>query len=236
MTLLRNATIAVVAAIAAYSTGANAADLLVEQDVAPTVVGSTADWEGLYIGAAIGGIWADTAYDGPTINTSAETFDYEANGGLASLYAGYNWQIEDSFVVGVEGEVSWLDLAFDANRITVGVLGPWQYLSADWSGALSVRGGVLLTPDVLVYGKLGYSWTNFEMGSWGGTPVIDEGVVGAVLAGVGTEVKLTENVTLRGELAYNFAQDDVSASYLPDSIYTYTPSYGTAKVGLSFKF
>jgi len=234
--ILNRATYLAAFAIAALGgTATSAADLIVEQPVVPGIVETSSSWEGFYVGASIGGVWADAGYDGPPIDTSAEFFDYEASGFAASLYAGYNWQVSDAFVLGVEGEISWLGLEFDADRLTVGVIGPWEYLSADWSGALSVRGGVLVTPDVLLYGKLGYSWTDWQVGPYGGDPVIDDGVIGAVQVGVGAEMKVTDKVTLRGELAYNFSGDDVSAAY-GDIVYAYTPSFGTAKVGLSFKF
>jgi len=230
MTFLRSTSVAVLVAALLGSTAASAADLIIETPAAPVVVDTSGDWEGFYLGLAAGAFWASSNPSGTPV-PEEEFFDLETEGATASLYAGYNWQVGDSLVLGLEGEVSWLDLAFDADRGE----DPWTYLTADWSAALSARAGFLVTPELLLYGKLGYSWTNFEAGSWRDGPTIEDGTIGAIQVGLGVETKLTENVVLRGEVAYNFASDDVSINY-GGSEYVYTPDYGTAKVGISFKF
>lgn len=231
---LWNAAAVAVTAFLFTGAAANAADIVNETPQPPeaVIIEPVANWSGVYIGVAGGGFWADANSTGQDF-PDTESIDFDESGFAASIYGGYNWQVQ-SFVFGLEGEVNWLDLDFGADRFQT--TGPWTYLSADWSATVSARAGYLFTPEVLAYGKLGYTWTNFEAGSWGGNPAIDDGVVGAVQVGAGIEAMLTSNLILRGEVAYNFAVDDVSIDYGGDDNYVYEPDYGTAKIGIAYKF
>jgi len=214
-----------------------AADPILPAPVYDPIAEVASDWTGFYIGASLGGVWADANATGEPF-VSPETIDETAEGFAAGIYAGYNWQLSDMFVLGVEGEVSWNDIAFSADRPS----GEWNYLTSDWSASVAARAGILVTPDVLLYGKLGYAWFNTDMAEgapegWGTNFLtgIEDGTIGAVVAGAGIEVAVTETISLRAEALHHFAGDEVSVSY-GDIVYSYEPSFTTVKAGISFNF
>jgi outer membrane immunogenic protein len=106
-TKLMSSTALFAAAAAASAAPANAADLPTK--AAPPIVAPT--WQGLYVGASVGGSWLRT-----DIDPSAYNFGYNANGNtshanraglLGGLQLGYNWQ-DRNFVYGLEVDYSWL--------------------------------------------------------------------------------------------------------------------------------
>jgi outer membrane immunogenic protein len=84
-----------VAAVAAFSGSAMAADLYVPP-AAPAPVVATTNWDGPYIGATVGYDWYNAAAGG------------SANGWNAGAQLGYNFHVSDQIVLGIQGNVDWI--------------------------------------------------------------------------------------------------------------------------------
>jgi outer membrane immunogenic protein len=100
--MTKNIMLGTVAALVLGPTAAFAADLAVK---APPPV-AIYDWTGFYIGAAGGGSLGTSDHIDRATGVS-DALGYNVKGGLAGGTLGYNWQMS-SFVVGFEGDVSWV--------------------------------------------------------------------------------------------------------------------------------
>jgi outer membrane immunogenic protein len=98
-----NIILGAVAALVLGATAASAADLPIKAP--PPVV--IYNWTGFYIGASGGGsLGGSNHYDLDNVILTADGF--RVAGGLIGGTLGYNWQVS-SFVVGFEGDLSWVD-------------------------------------------------------------------------------------------------------------------------------
>ena len=103
ITMKKNILIGAVTALVLGPTAVLAADLPMKAAPAPAPI---YDWTGFYIGASGGGsIGASDHVDRATGVSDAA--GYNIKGGMAGGTLGYNWQI-GSFVVGFEGDASWV--------------------------------------------------------------------------------------------------------------------------------
>ena len=100
----KNIILGAVAALVLGPTAALAADLPVKAPPPPVVI---YDWTGFYIGGSAGGSLGGSNHVDPFgLNLTQEGF--RVQGGLVGGTLGYNWQV-GSFVVGFEGDASWVD-------------------------------------------------------------------------------------------------------------------------------
>jgi len=151
----------VVAGIAglALTSAAFATDLYTEVTPAPVMDQGGFDWEGFYLGVGI----------------EYATFDGGAFSEFhVSKHVGYNFDLGSGIILGVEGYASvWT---------TIGS-GEW-----DWNAGIEKRLGVLVSPDVLLYGAIGVM--HYETGNNYAT------------FGGGAEFVVADPVTLDVEYAY----------------------------------
>ncbi|WP_211909088.1 TonB-dependent receptor domain-containing protein [Tardiphaga alba] len=141
---------------------------------------SPTDWSGPYAGAYLGFGKAHT--EGATsvldprgetsashvaineANAAAESANLGFSGGQAGVQAGYNWQFENRFVLGVEADVgkSWaegrqdhmipdINQTFQAN----GVVQSRTYHKIDWTASVRGRLGYAFTNGLMLYGTAG---------------------------------------------------------------------------------
>ena len=209
-----------------------AADLIIEEPEAPIGIVDVGDWNGAYIGASVGGAWGTQAgdYDDPWDDFD-ESFDL--SGWLAGVQAGANFQM-DSFVLGIEGDISWADIAGDSSDISDDIL----YTNVDWVGTLRARAG-LAFDSILLYATAGVAFASVSQ--WvdddfsGDTDTVTGTRFGWV-AGVGAEAMVADNVSLKGEVLFHDLADtdtdfDNGTTYYDDSV-----SFTTFKVGVNFHF
>jgi outer membrane immunogenic protein len=137
-TKLMSSTALFAAAAAASAAPANAADLPTK--AAPPMVAPT--WQGLYVGASVGGSWLHT-----NIDPSAYNFGYGANGNttranraglLGGLQLGYNWQ-DRNFVYGLEADYSWLGNNGSSTNGSMNVLGYYSGYSAQTTATSKIN-------------------------------------------------------------------------------------------------
>jgi outer membrane immunogenic protein len=83
------------AAIVLTGSAANAADMAVKAP--PPTYAPVVNWTGLYVGGGAGYVWGRT--DSVTSLTGA-TVSADPDGFVAALFAGYDWQLPNNFVIG----------------------------------------------------------------------------------------------------------------------------------------
>ncbi len=141
-------------------TAALAADLPMKAAPVPVAI---YDWTGFYIGAAAGGSFGFSDHVDRATGFS-NTSGYNVKGGLAGGTLGYNWQVS-SFVVGFEGDVSWVSEIGTSND--VGPAGNPAFASFTKERWLATARG-----------RFGYAVNNllfYATGGWAGAGV-DAGV------------------------------------------------------------
>jgi outer membrane immunogenic protein len=177
-----------IAAAAALMIGtASAADLAVK---APPLAPVVASWTGFYIGASLGGRWADTTGNeiGVTINGNPQpcpvgvpcvlSDQLRGAGFRVGGYLGYNWQVAPVWVIGLEADGAWADQT--TTHLGMGlpgaingflVAGPGNppngpadsfSVATKWDASARVRAGYLVTPSTLLYVTGGAAWLNFR--------------------------------------------------------------------------
>lgn len=166
---------------------ANAADVVMEEPpapAAPMVQPPLNTWSGPYAGVALGygfsGRVKDKNFDN-TINT---------DGFVGGGFAGYNFQM-DNFVAGVEGDIGYGGLKGDNSNVEV---------KGGFNGSLRGRLGYAVSPDILPYITAGGAAQSVKLTDVAGS---DKKTMLGWTAGVGTEVKLTEQVFGRVEYRYS---------------------------------
>lgn len=169
----------IIAIASLFSTGAFAADLAPRPYTkAPVMVDPGYNWTGFYAGLDGGYSWgrANTTiapFAGIFPVTAFAPFHQDVNGGLAGGQIGYNWQLDRTWVLGLEGDIQWTGERSSTSLTTVGprygafsdgtpnALGPdfnaiatqTASLSYDlqWFATFRGRAGVLAEPQTLLY-------------------------------------------------------------------------------------
>lgn len=177
-------------------------------------------WTGLYFGGTLG-----YGFGATDVRGGSGAFDLDANGGVGTVFAGYNWQRE-RLVLGLEADVGFGSLD---DRLGAGL----GLVSSDLNvmGSLRARAGYLLTPAFMVYGTAGVAAADFDFRANGITS--SETLVGYQV-GAGTELAITPNWAMRMEYIYtDFAPESINHAGLTNS---YEPDFHTVRAGFSYKF
>jgi outer membrane immunogenic protein len=236
---------------------------------APPLAASS--WTGFYAGLGLG--FRSTSADLTTTSVLQDgvprdltgavlTQPFDGPGFRVNPYAGFNWQMAPSWVVGVEGDVGFGDktTALPGFRAS-----PWAGSStfgvdsvsvkAGWDASLRGRAGYLLTPATLVYATGGLAWQHYDVtlicvsascASNGLAPnVISNSTTrtGWTL-GAGIETALWGNWLVRAEYRYadfgaapfNFTRTATAGPALTIDNFDASMRTHTASVGLAWKF
>jgi outer membrane immunogenic protein len=221
---------------------ASAADLPVKAMPvkAPPVI--MYEWSGFYLG----GYYADGIGEQkgatPTFTPGSHSGETNVNerGTAFGLTAGYNWQFDPHWLVGLEGDFGWLALdrtntEFNDNQL-VG-------LKTDWYATARARFGYVTGPSLLyVTGGGAFVHTRDEFGG-------DLSTVGSTLssfttaswtAGGGIETKVSRNWSAKTEYLYidggganNFIANPRGIAGVPAS---FDQSFHVIKTGLNYRF
>src|SRR5262249_49281679 len=167
-------------------------------------------WQGLYGGVHLGWGWSG-----------------EASGVVGGGQIGYNWQSQ-RFVYGLEADISAADIGISETFVVPGAV-----LNAsatiDWLATVRGRVGMLVQPNLLLYGTLGLAIVHAEarasVNAIGFTPLgIEESRTDTGLVyGLGVESKLNERLSARLE-------------YLGFGNLDRIGDFGIVRVGLNYKF
>ncbi|MEI9424606.1 porin family protein [Mesorhizobium sp. Cs1299R1N1] len=179
--------LAVALGLFALSGTAYAADVVSEEPPAPAPVAElpVASWAGPYAGINLGyGFSGKTKEKDFGVSTDTKGF-------VGSVFGGYQWQ-QENFVYGGEAELGYNGVKGDDNGI---------HSKGGFEGSLRARLGYAVTPEILLYGTGGLAGRSLK---------VEDTVLGASdtatmlgwTAGVGTDIKLTDNVFGRVEYRY----------------------------------
>lgn len=191
--LLLASTVALVAA-----TGAKAADAVIEQEPAPVVVAPTFTWNGAYIGGQVGYGWGKTNLDGDIFTYG----DVKTDGFLGGLYAGYNFDLGNNVVLGIDGDITYNDLSKGID-IYDGDLAVGSFENKlRWSGAVRARAGYAFDR-FLPYIAGGVAFGNVKnSGEIDGIGFSESKTLTGWTVGGGVDYAATDNLILRLEYRY----------------------------------
>jgi outer membrane immunogenic protein len=174
-----------------------AADTVMEEPPAPAApmeIPPVNTWSGPYAGVTLGyGFAGQTDVGDPAL-------EIETDGFLAHGFVGY--QLENGgFVYGIEGDLGYAGYEGDNLGIES---------KSDLDGSLRARLGVAVTPQILIYSTAGGALRNMELTDTV-TGSSDSNTHLGWTAGVGTDVKITQQVFGRVEYRYtDFGNEDYS--------------------------
>jgi outer membrane immunogenic protein len=233
---------------------------------APPMEAPAPSWTGFYFGANVGAVWTSNTGTWTPLPTPAQfgvLAQGNATGGTSisgGVQGGFNWQVFPSWVVGVEGDISWTGASgsFSNPWITTAggpVLNSMTIMRTNLDSVSSARGrlGYLIMPNLLVYGTGGVAWGKIDYEASSG---IGSGAAGAyfastgfsntatgVVAGGGLEYMLTDHWLVRGEwLHYRFNNSQsvtvTPANFpaLPSGFAWSSTNVDSVRVALSYKF
>lgn len=261
------------------STGATAADLTV---IEPAPIYSTPlyDWNGFYAGVngGYGGgvfehpfqlngpefdeeVVAALVPPGPgQIVYATGTADVTAGGFVGGVQAGYNWQFDDNFLLGLEADIQGstidgrvsLSITDETGELGGATIDADLGTKLDWFATIRPRIG-WVNDRFVVYATGGLAWgqttssISADISSMmGGEGLIDESVTNdrfGWTVGAGIEYALTDNVTFKTEYLYtdlgseqilnvDFGGEEVPYTLSADS----TVAFHTVRAGLNFQF
>lgn len=175
-------------AVMGLSAPAFAADVVYQEPPAPQPIIESApvsSWAGPYAGVHMGYGFSGSVDDRTFGN------DISTNGWLGGVFGGFNMQ-SGQFVYGGEADVNYSGI--DGSNAG-------QDARARIDGSLRARAGVALNDDVLVYGTAGVAAERLRVD----VPGVgrDTNMMLGYTVGVGTDVKLTDEVFARGEYRYS---------------------------------
>ena len=196
-------------AIAAMSCGAFAADL--PAPVVPEPVLPAGDWTGFRVG--LGGGYGGVNHTlGVSATPFGDVFTFSGiggEGGLFTVEGGYDYQFNSNLVIGIQGDYTYSGIGTDLDvtlpgQIFNGFNGGYS-LDAQHNFTVAGRIGWLADPDTLIYGLVGWTWTEFN-GSFSGDAATlandyDFDADG-LTAGGGIEARFTPNIS--GKLEYRY--------------------------------
>lgn len=137
------------------------------------------DWTGGYAGFSVGaaiqnGEWnTNTAFDpggSPFPFSSDPSASFDDTSPAFGGFVGYDWQLSEQFVIGIEGDVTYAGQFSRVDRIPgIGVEGPGvdgqvssTAVETDLGGSIRGRIGFLAMPDLMVFGTGGVSFLSMS--------------------------------------------------------------------------
>src|SRR6202790_5012055 len=199
---------------------------------APAYAAPLYNWTGFYIGGHVGGAFSGNNGFGGTTNNG--------NGGrfLGGLQVGADYQFAPNWVLGIEGQYSWLG----NNNNGVAFAGTGYVYTNNQRGLGSVTGRVGYTwGPALLYVKGGYAFSdNNENVTLGGAPIafaVDSDHKNGYTVGAGVEYMFAQNWSAKVEYQYyNFGKSRFIAPAALAPFGSFTTDDHVVKAGLNYRF
>jgi outer membrane immunogenic protein len=198
---------------------------------APAYAAPIYNWTGFYLGAHLGGAFSsDSNFNGlATGNNGNGRF-------IGGVQAGYDWQFNPNWVVGVEGQYSWLSG-------NVGAVFPGGFVYTNNQrgiGSLTGRVGYTWGPG-MVYLKGGYAFSdNNESVTLAGAPVgfiLTGDHSNGYTVGAGLEYMFAPNWSAKAEYQYyNFGSTRFTAPAALVPTGSFTTDDHVLKAGVNYRF
>lgn len=185
-------------------------------------------WTGFYIGVDAGMASGNMGYKLLPVFPGDETlaYDFSREDFAYGVHGGFDYQFASRWVGGIEVDYTQLGSSFSPFN------GGLNNTLVEAKSAYSVSGrlGYLVTPETLVYGRLGYASVQVEAEE--GFDGTASRSLGAVKVGVGAETFLFGNVTGRIEANYIGATEE----FVTTDFQSFEPKYFVVNAGLSYRF
>ena len=234
--------------------------ILLLGSVSATHAEGTINWQGFYVGAHVGGgrTSSDTTSTFENLSLRPVEVDLTDTSFLGGAQAGYLWQLHPSFVVGIEGDFSFMnsddtgsDEIFDTFGTGV-LIFPNTTLDLQWLSSVRGRVGYASGP-LLIYGTGGVAWAKVSMmgeinrltpngpGFLGNFfDASDSKIANGWVAGGGAEYQFSPNWIIGAEyLHYNLGEETLSSSRLPGNLfmsYKFDTKVNVGRVTAKYKF
>jgi outer membrane immunogenic protein len=235
---------------------AQAADMPLK---APPPVAAVYNWTGFYIGGNVGYSWGDARTDGAltatqnvsifrtagpdlisSVNTAIGPLPYNlgrtnVDGIIGGGQAGYNWQVDRSWVLGIEADFQGSDEHGTNTICAAGCAVGAAFLSVEnrlnWFGTLRGRVGWLPTDRVMLYATGGLAYGHLETTFTAGLVGVGNALAATSSStragwtvGGGAEGAIDRNWTVRLEYLYmdlgRFANGSSSATFVTNALNT----------------
>ncbi len=195
-------------------------------------------WTGFYFGGSVGGGWgkSTTFYDRagddhPTVESN------NPNGYMGSISAGYNQQLNNNIVVGIEGDLGMMNYKAP-DRLDMWDGHIWKSQFGGMWGSLRPRIGYAFD-NVMVYGTAGLAFMQTNeiiLGDNDATQnTYNQTIHSGWVFGGGVEYALSDNLSTKIE--YLQMQFPENRSYTNnEELYGFTNSANIVRVGLNYKF
>jgi outer membrane immunogenic protein len=161
-------------------------------------IAATTSWSGFYVGGHLGYGYAVTETSLPDFGLSNRLVGLGSHGFTAGVLAGYNVMLAPRWVAGLEVDGNWQNIRHRASDF-----GLTNEVSLDWSASVRGRLGYLLTPTTLLYGTVGWTWSEVKLSN----NIVPESFsqnVDGVQVGFGVEMTLAGNWFTRTEYLHSF--------------------------------
>ncbi|MCA0279376.1 MAG: porin family protein [Proteobacteria bacterium] len=170
------------------------------------------NWSGVYAGVAVGHAWGDSPFRN-TEDDWIEATDYEPNGAFGGIYLGYNHQLSNGLVLGVDADINAANLKGGGNPYVWGNGEPteevdWVESSSrmNWNGAIRARLGYAIDRFMpYVAGGVSVGRYSFDLKNRGDGEILfseKDTMVGWNI-GAGIEYAATDNLILRAEYRFS---------------------------------
>jgi outer membrane immunogenic protein len=201
---------------------------------APVYVAPIYNWTGFYIGGHIGGAFAgNNGFAGTTNSSNSGSF-------LGGLQVGADYQFASNWVLGIEGQYSWL--ASNTNSVAFNGLGAGYVYNDNQRGLGSVTGrfGYTWGP-ALLYVKGGYAYSDYnESLALGGVPqafALNSSHHDGYTVGAGLEYMFAQNWSAKVEYQYyDFGRTNFVTPVILSGFGNTRDSDQTVKVGVNYRF
>jgi len=195
-------------------------------------------WNGVYGGISIGGGWgqSNTFYDrAGNDHLTPETID--PAGFMFSLNFGYNHQLTDNIVLGIEADIGFMDIsAPDRQNLWDGHI--WKSRYGGMWGTVRPRIGYVVD-DFMIFatGGLAFMETDeYILGDNDATQnTYNSGVHTGWVAGIGVEYALTERISTKLEFLH-MEFPEYRGYTNNNELYGFQNSVDMIKIGLNYKF
>ncbi|HET7851091.1 MAG TPA: outer membrane protein [Pseudolabrys sp.] len=237
-----------------------AADVPVKAPAAAPV--SYFSWAGPYVGLHAGYAWSADPGVGCTVSPPGSQSacmdggvflgapDVNTKGFMGGLQLGYNWQVSNNWVFGIETDFSGMDVHDAAHFATTDP----NYANAqvasryDWLGTVRGRAGFAMDR-TLIYATGGFAYARLSQSYFDGNPAHSasaSGVRTGWTVGAGLQYALDQNWSVKGEYLYVNLQNTNLTSVLDAGVPGFAPPTTTSfhfkndlnivRVGLNYRF
>lgn len=214
------------------------------------------DWTGVYAGVGGGAAMANhelNLSDGPSlpVDFNIGLDGLGGRGGVFTLTAGADYQLDRNFVVGAFFDYDWMNADTGLSGSIGGLGAASTSFDVDHAWSIGGRVGFLPTANTLLFVTAGYTQADLSdmtfnitdgVTSFSGV-LASTGTLSGYFIGGGAEVRLTDSLSLKGEYRYSdYGSEDVTLlpALLPianDFIKTeIETSVQTARLSLNYRF